>query len=190
VRIVEHAVALVPHPALPAGEIRAVTVRVRRSPDGALALAYRVEGEIAGIRIPPARNPASVRDLWKHTCLEAFVGVEGEGGYHELNFSPSGEWTLYALRSYRDGEGLDDERLAPRIAVRTDRDRLELDAAVSLHHLCAGYRDAALRLGLAAVIEAVDGSLAYWALRHPAVEPDFHHRDAFALAVEAPRGEC
>ena len=41
----------------------------------------------------------------------------------------------------------------------------------------------ALQLGLAAVIESADGALSYWALRHPPGEPDFHHRDAFALAL-------
>jgi hypothetical protein len=33
------------------------------------------------------------------------------------------------------------------------------------------------------VIEAADGSLSYWALRHPPGKPDFHHRDAFALEL-------
>jgi hypothetical protein len=46
-----------------------------------------------------------------------------------------------------------------------------------------------LRLGLSAVIESCNGSLSYWALRHPAGKPDFHHADAFALGLEAPEAE-
>ena len=44
-----------------------------------------------------------------------------------------------------------------------------------------------LRLGLAAVIEASDGTRSYWALRHPAGQPDFHHADAFALTAGGAR---
>ena len=41
-----------------------------------------------------------------------------------------------------------------------------------------------LRLGLSVVIEAHDGALSYWALRHPQAKPDFHHAEAFALELE------
>ena len=37
-----------------------------------------------------------------------------------------------------------------------------------------------------AVIEAVDGSVSYWALAHPAGKPDFHHPDGFALQLPPP----
>jgi hypothetical protein len=40
-------------------------------------------------------------------------------------------------------------------------------------------------VGLSAVIEAADGALSYWALRHPAGRPDFHHPDCFALDLPA-----
>jgi hypothetical protein len=39
------------------------------------------------------------------------------------------------------------------------------------------------QLGLTAVVEAADGSLSYWALRHPVARPDFHHRDGFAQTL-------
>jgi hypothetical protein len=35
------------------------------------------------------------------------------------------------------------------------------------------------------VIESADGSISYWALRHPAGRPDFHHLDGFALLLDA-----
>jgi hypothetical protein len=34
------------------------------------------------------------------------------------------------------------------------------------------------------VIETLDGSLSYWALRHPPGKPDFHHSESFALELE------
>jgi hypothetical protein len=41
-----------------------------------------------------------------------------------------------------------------------------------------------LRIGLCAVIEEKDGTLSYWALRHPRRKPDFHDRRGFALELE------
>jgi hypothetical protein len=37
------------------------------------------------------------------------------------------------------------------------------------------------------VVEHVDGSHRYWALRHPSGQPDFHHREGFALALKVPK---
>jgi hypothetical protein len=37
---------------------------------------------------------------------------------------------------------------------------------------------------LTAVVEDAHGRRSYWALRHPAGGPDFHHRDGFALVLE------
>jgi hypothetical protein len=49
-----------------------------------------------------------------------------------------------------------------------------LEARIELPH-------GAKRLGLSAVIEAVDGAMSYWALAHPSAKPDFHHPDSFVL---------
>jgi hypothetical protein len=38
-------------------------------------------------------------------------------------------------------------------------------------------------VALCVVIEELDGALSYWALRHPAPRPDFHHADGFALEI-------
>ena len=45
---------------------------------------------------------------------------------------------------------------------------------------------AGARIALSAVIEEVDGTKSYWALRHPPGAPDFHHPDCFALELPAP----
>jgi hypothetical protein len=42
----------------------------------------------------------------------------------------------------------------------------------------------AVRVALAAIVEDDQGTLTYWALRHPAGKPDFHHAEAFALQVD------
>lgn len=103
-------------------------------------------------------------------------------GYREFNFSPSGEWSVYAFRAYRDGEAMDTE-LTPSMVVRSSPHRLELEAQLARPLLPAA---AELRLGLSAVIEQADGALSYWALHHPTGQPDFHHADAFAMRLALP----
>ncbi len=39
------------------------------------------------------------------------------------------------------------------------------------------------KVGLSAVIEAIDGTFSYWALAHPSDKPDFHHPDSFVLEL-------
>jgi excinuclease ABC subunit B len=69
---------------------------------------------------------------------------------------------------------------SPRINSWVHPDRFELQAIAYLDGLPAG---AAWRLAVATVVEARDGGLSYWALRHPLGPPDFHHPDGFALQL-------
>lgn len=176
-------VELLCHPWTPCQVVDGIRVSVSRSTHDLLALTFCVTGDVTRIRVPPLCLPRIAHQLWEHTCFEAFVTADGALAYHELNFAPSGEWAGYAFAAYREVAGLADEALAPRIAVRSAVDRLELDAALALDRLLPDRPRAPLRLGLAAVIEASDGSLSYWSLRHPAGKPDFHHADAFALRL-------
>lgn len=180
-----HSVDLVCHPATPRGEVEAIRAVVERASPGALDVRFRLEGATSELRIP-ARRPARIASrLWVHTCFEAFVAIDGARAYHEFNLSPSSEWAAHSFRDYRDGGQLDDETLAPRIVCSIGDDRLELDAELVVDRLSQAHAGSALRVGLSAVVEAADGALSYWALRHPLERPDFHHRDTFALVVEA-----
>ena len=71
----------------------------------------------------------------------------------------------------------------PGLAVRRFDDRLELDAALDLADL-KGLREApTLKLAVTAVVEDDSGNLTYWALKHAAGKPDFHHQDGFVLEL-------
>jgi hypothetical protein len=175
--------ALRPHPSTPEGAW-SVAARADRTDGGELRLRYVLQGALGGVRLP---EPGAVRrgtDLWKHTCFEAFVAAEGKPGYVELNFAPSCEWAAYAFARYREGGPLTDSRLVPTIVVRRESDAIVLDALVALDDLSVSYRDAVLRVGLSAVVEATSGRASYWALFHPVGRPDFHHDDAFAIRLE------
>jgi hypothetical protein len=175
-------IALDCHPQTPSRALRGIDVAVGGTPGGCLTLSFALEGDLAALRIPEPRPSRRVDGLWRHTCFEAFV-MAGEGpGYREFNFSPSGEWAVYAFRGYRDG-GEPELAPSPGIAVRRSGERLALAAEIRADSLPPG---GSLRLGLSAVVEDTQGVLSYWALRHPAGKPDFHHTESFVLSLELP----
>jgi hypothetical protein len=161
---------LVPHPGTPCRAVERIEVRVERMPGARLKLAYAIHARPDSIRIPPARPSVFADRLWQHTCCEAFVRGAGDA-YDEFNFSPSGEFAAYRFEDYR-ARG---SRLDARIDVAWTPGRLEATIPVS---------GVAASAALCAVIEAADGSLSYWGLRHAPGKPDFHHPDAFALRLD------
>ena len=172
------------HPQTPSRAMCSIDAEVSAGPGDILSLGFVLECDLSSLCIPETRGSRRAGGLWRHTCFEVFV-MAGDGpGYREFNFSPSGEWAVYAFRGYRDSGELEVE-LAPAIVVRRTMNRLELDAEISRDLLPQGR---SLRLGLSAVVEDADGGLSYWALRHAPGKPDFHHTDAFALHLVRP--EC
>jgi hypothetical protein len=156
-----------------------IDVVVGEGSSGSLTLRFGLAGDISALRIPDTRTSRRGDYLWQHTCFEMFVMAEDGPGYREFNFSPSGEWAVYAFRGYRDG-GEPGIELTPGILVRKTMNRLELDAEIRKQDLPPGRL---LRMGLSAVVEDADGVLSYWALQHAPGKPDFHHTDAFALEM-------
>jgi hypothetical protein len=157
------------HPETYSQAIHGIEARVGWTDDGGLAIAYVLTGDLTRLRIPLPRKPRHADRLWEHTCFEAFVGVVGKSEYCEFN---------------RESVPLVGKERAPEITMRSDENSLELDAIVRLDHLPLIQPRASLKLALSAVIEENSGMLSYWALRHPAGKPDFHHPDSFTLELE------
>lgn len=145
-------------------------------------LQYRLTGNLSQLCIPAMQLSAVSDELWRHTCFEAFIGVMGESAYWEFNFSPSGQWAVYVFRNYRKRDPLISSQI-PQITVTEDRQKLELTATITSSLLPILQTGKVLQLGLNAVIETIDGSQSYWALRHPSERPDFHHRDGFVYQL-------
>ncbi|MGH8151062.1 MAG: DOMON-like domain-containing protein [Steroidobacteraceae bacterium] len=173
-----HTLALAPHPAAAAPASFAIETRVSRQAE-VLTLAYTLAGDLAQVRLPSPCPGHRGEGLWRHTCFEAFVAPDPGPAYLELNFSPSGEWASLAFTGYREGGAADDSAVPAMTVARGER-RVAVDASLSLPQLAGG---APARLALAAVVEAPDGGLTYWALAHPAGRPDFHHPSAFTLRI-------
>lgn len=180
---IEAGAVLLPHPSVASPPLRSIRVEVERD-RALLRLRYRFEGDLARIRVPAPATPAPSIGLWEHTCAEAFVAGEEGDAYHELNFSPSGEWAAFAFSSYRAIGALDDV-VPPRIVSSSDDARLEMMIEVDLARLSPTYAAAPLRLGLSAVVETLDGGLSCWSLVHPPGQPDFHQRDTRVLRLPA-----
>lgn len=176
-------VILLCHPSTRTDAVDWITAHAARGDDGTLAITFSLAGDLARVRIPEPRAPRMVNGLWEHTCFEVFVAAEGSRTYHEFNLSPSGEWMAHAFERYRVGGPLDDVCLAPQIVVSQQSGCLELNAALRLRDLSADYVRTRLQLGMCAVVEDTSGRLSYWAVRHPAGRPDFHHRETFATAI-------
>ena len=77
--------------------------------------------------------------------------------YHELNLSPSGEWSVLAFRDYR-GRVPFDAPEGPRGTGRRGADRRAMDAEVRRGSLAPADPSAARRVGVSAVVEAWRGA--------------------------------
>lgn len=160
------------HPSSTPGAANRIEAEVGRSAGGALALRYRIEGDIEGLLIPTPAAPDRTDGLWQHTCFEAFV--RRAEGYYEFNFSPSGQWAAYRFAGYREGMAPAD--IEPP-TVGWNPAKAELDVSLRLPVDASGLAS------FSAVIEEKDGAKSYWALGHPPGKPDFHHADCFVLEL-------
>jgi hypothetical protein len=142
-----------------------------------LRLEYTLRADVARLRIPDVKPARRTDELWRHTCFEAFLHARTGTAYHEVNASPSTEWAVYSFDDYR--RGMAPANLpAPEIHVARSARELVLHMEVDVKVLPPSRA-----LALAAVIEDASGSLSYWALKHPAAKPDFHHPGGFVLEL-------
>ncbi|UXR63127.1 DOMON-like domain-containing protein [Bdellovibrio bacteriovorus] len=145
--------------------------------DNRLLVKFKIAGNIERILWPKAATQISREDgLWKHTCLEAFVGTGStpRSPYLEVNCAPNGHWNAYSFSSYReDMQPALDTRVRLQHHEPEQQEALfeiEIDSQKPFDFTC---------LGLTAVIEFTDGSLSYWSLSHPGSDPDFHNKDGW-----------
>lgn len=192
-----------PAAAAPAGLILWVHRLPADDPARPLRLRYVVAGDPTAVRWPAALDrgaPSRQDGLWQHTCFEAFIAAPpGDGGYFEYNFSPSGAWSAYRFDGHRQGMRPEPVARAPRIVLTPAATTTSLEVAFAWPDAWStasataaaswpppGQGPHGVRVGLSAVIEAVDGSHSYWALGHPAARPDFHNAQGFLLELEVP----
>jgi hypothetical protein len=171
---------LLPHPSTPSATVERVSANIMNAGPDAFVVEFNVASE-NGILLPQQADAVRTDGLWQTTCFEVFFHSGGTA-YTEFNLSPSFAWAAYEFGGYR--EGMEDLPLPfdPEIAISDGKDERHFFLFAELP-LIGGYDE---QLSLSAVIEEKDGTKSHWALRHPPGQPDFHHRDCFALKLSPP----
>jgi len=174
---------LTAHPDTPCPAIRhfGIEVDAARLP-AALVIVYRIAGDTSRLRLPPSGFARRSDGLWQHSCFEAFLRVGPGASYHEFNFTPSGDWAAYRFGRPRSERSVPDMP-APSMERRDFPDGYEMSATVPIAALPELAKAREIEAGIAAVIEADDGKLSYWALTHTGAKPDFHDPSSFLLKV-------
>jgi hypothetical protein len=148
-----------------------------------LSLNYRVIGDLSKLLIPaPNQLPARQFALWEATCLEFFLAPAGYSDYWEFNMSPSGNWQVFKLDSYR--QGLRDEvafTALPFVVQVTDS-IMSLEISLDLSQILPP--PTAWEISVTAVLQDIDGDFSYWAIDHSGTEADFHLRESFRRASD------
>ena len=171
--------ALICYPSNQKSPVNGIQVTLHHEPQGDLRIHYELTGRIDQIKVPGLQPSEPVDGLWAHTCFELFIAVNDEVGYYEFNFSPSTQWAAYAFDHYRVRNTDWHLTQEPIIVVTQTSTHLSLEARVAAADLPMIKANSSIQLGLTAVIEMNTGQHAYWALKHPEDQPNFHHRAGF-----------
>src|SRR5580700_8334910 len=158
------------HPDAAGESVWSISAQVQLTAGATLGCHYTLHADMSRVRLTGAGAGHRVDGLWKHTCFEAFVAVDGASGHFEF---------------YRAGMTAAVLARAPGLQVRRSGGQLDLTATVHLAGAASLAQARVLRLALAAVVEEDDGRLSYWALQHAPGNPDFHHPECFTLELRA-----
>ena len=167
------------HPTTPAPEGATLSISLARTPDG-LWLRYHLEIPEETLALPEPAQPTRADNLWRTTCFELFLRRPGAADYAEFNFSPSSRWAAYRFDDVRAGMTELDLPKPPEIGMDASDGHFALEARLTLP---PEWCDCPLEAALAAVVETTDGAKSYWALAHPAEQPDFHHPGGFVVEL-------
>ena len=170
------------HPARMSSGVSAVDVRIALTEDGLLTAVYTLSGSLEGLWLPASAAPSRRDGLWQETCAELFIRKpEADETYLEINFSPSSAWAAYQFDGYRSGMNVLDVA-APNIKTELSNGVMEVTVVMTLP---AAWQLSAMLVGASVVVSEEKDNMSYWAIAHPPGKPDFHHKDCFALQLEA-----
>jgi hypothetical protein len=182
-------VPLVAHPRAGGGAVQSLSVSGTLQRTGSFTVELLLAAELRAVQwVATACSRRRRDELWRHTCFELFVRPGEAANYCEFNFAPCGDWAAYEFDHYRAPARAAAQPPVEISAQTIALAQIRLRARVEL--LAAfGRGDRAQpgeqgsKLNCAAVIEASDGTLTYWAIHHPRAQPDFHHADGFRVAL-------
>ena len=176
---------LIPFNALPDTLNLNITGHLQREKD-TLSITYLLSGDLTQVRLPSINNSSNRTDrLWEQTCLEFFLTThypkQNQDPYWEFNLSPTGDWNVFALESYRQGLQEEPTFTTLPFTLKQTPESLQLDISVNLSALLPA--NSPWNLGISAVILLANGTETYWALTHPTPTADFHSPASFTLPL-------
>jgi hypothetical protein len=177
----EQLFSLIPFPAPEIPDIT-ITGHVSRQ-NNVMSLHCSVAGKIEDMILPQQSvSPGRRDDLWNATCFEFFLAGMNQPQYWEFNLSPSGDWNVYRIDAYRR-VGFREEAAISQLPFEFKRASraYTLDVSVDLTPMFGMNQE--LEIAVTAVCQTKDGSETYYALCHPASQPDFHLRESFILSL-------
>ncbi|MXO90221.1 DOMON domain-containing protein [Pontixanthobacter aquaemixtae] len=164
------------HPDCAEGPVKAVSADIETTSGGCRAR-FRLQGDIAAIKVPPHAASARADHLWKTTCLEIFWQPHGGKSYREFNLSPSSRWASYDFDDYRLNSR---DAAVDAIAISTSRTDSELVLEASI----ASDLPVPADIALTAIVEDAEGTIQYWALAFADGKPDFHNTTCRMITLE------
>lgn len=149
---------------------------------GVIDIHYQVKGAVDAVLWPASvEKPVRCHELWRQSCFELFFAAQEDVGYWEVNLSNNGCWNIYRFSDYRLAMREEEIMLPPSCLVSRTEKLLTLSCRLELAEIIDNKLD--LQLGVAGVIQALDGKYSYWALEHHGLQPDFHNRSGFSLPL-------
>ncbi|WP_128892581.1 hypothetical protein [Erythrobacter sp. HKB08] len=157
---------LVLHPHCEAGPIEHVSAEIEPTAQGCRAR-FRLQGDIANIKIPEPAMSERMDNLWKTTCFEIFWQPRGDSYYREFNLSPSSRWACYDFDDFRLNS-----RDAPVEAISISCSHS--DGELVLETEIASELPLPADVALNAIVEDMQGRIQFWAPAFPDGKPEFH----------------
>lgn len=120
-------------------------------------------------------------ELWKQTCFEFFVKKADHKNYYEFNASPKGQWNFYRFSDYRSP--IDKENTINCIKMSSEQ---QGTWKILTYHLDLNplfKKEDSLLFSFSAVIKQ-GSEVSYWAHKHSAEKPDFHHVNNFTIEAK------
>lgn len=168
--------SLILHPECADGPIHAVSASIEPTSSGCRAT-FKLEGDIAAIKVPRPEEPERTDYLWKTTCFEIFWQPDGGSYYREFNLSPSTRWAAYDFDDFRENAR---DAAVERVEISCTRDggQLVLEAEVS------SELPLPAQVALNAIVEDREGNIQFWALAFQDGKAEFHSEVCRQLRLE------
>lgn len=158
-----------------------------------VSLTFRVEGAHQFELPAMTENASRAMNLWEQSCFEIFIRPLNTEAYLEFNLSSNGDWNAFVFKDYRlplmeDGAltpaPMDKAPICASTGIPRNDSAWRLDVQIDLSHLPREFHLPANRMiALSCILKDLKGNLHYFALKHPAEKPDFHHQESFCLRI-------